>query len=132
LIVDNHQPPNDQPSTINHQQTNQPTMKSYPKSLVRLLGNNPVMIEKYLQLFKTNAPVELRNLSTLVQKKEWQEAGVIAHTMKSQLQYLDLLATVRLAQQLETLCYQASPDERRIKQLATQLIRAVQAEIQQL
>ncbi|WP_367392591.1 Hpt domain-containing protein [Lewinella sp. LCG006] len=107
-------------------------MKSYPKSLVRLLGNNPAMIEKYLQLFKTNAPGELSNLNVLIQKKKWQEAGVVAHALKSQLQYLDLEAAVRLAQQLESLCGQDTPDERRIRQLVTQLMRVVQTQIQQL
>lgn len=107
-------------------------MKSYPKSLVRLLGNNSAMIEKYLQLFKTNAPGELNNLNALIQKKQWQEAGVIAHALKSQLQYLDVEVAVRLAQQVEALCGEDTPDERRIRQLAAQLMRTVQTQMQQL
>lgn len=69
--------------------------------LANLMDGNMRLVEKYLDIFKTQAPQQVRDLNDQIKKKEWEMVSNTAHSLKSQFEYLSLQQLVELASQIE-------------------------------
>lgn len=74
-------------------------MIDYSK-LLELLGDK-ILVDKYIALVKVEVPKELSQLDKLVVAKDYQEASVVAHSIKSQCIYMGLDDCAALALNIE-------------------------------
>lgn len=59
-------------------------------TLENLLGGNKNMVHQFLDIFKKQTPEQLNNLEKFVENKNWDQASITAHAIKSQCKYLGL------------------------------------------
>ncbi|MEO1259443.1 MAG: Hpt domain-containing protein [Bacteroidota bacterium] len=71
------------------------------EKLKSLLGNDDNMVAKFLDIFKTETPRQLSKLSDAMSDKDWDTVSTIAHGIKSQVKYLDLLELADKAAEIE-------------------------------
>ncbi len=69
--------------------------------LQKLMGGDPEKVKQFLHIFAMEAPRQLQTLKSALNAHSWDEAGIAAHSMKSQLRYLSLDSMAELAQQIE-------------------------------
>lgn len=55
-----------------------------------LLGGSDELVDQCISIFKQETPSQLSNLLYAVQNTNWEQASIIAHTIKSQCKYLFL------------------------------------------
>ncbi len=68
--------------------------------LLDLLGDKN-LVDKYITLVKVEIPKELDQLDKLIKAKEYSEASVVAHSIKSQCIYMGLDVCAALALNIE-------------------------------
>lgn len=68
------------------------------------LFDDEKMIRRYLVLFRSDATVTISELKQAIQNKDLNLAAIAAHSLKSQLRYLNENETSGLAQEIEKLC----------------------------
>ncbi|MEZ5006987.1 MAG: Hpt domain-containing protein [Chitinophagales bacterium] len=87
-------------------------MINYTK-LFQLLGDKE-MVDKYMALVQVEIPKELDQLKRHLNAKNYTEASVVAHSIKSQCQYMGLDACAELAlkieRQTESLIWEIDPN----------------------
>jgi HPt (histidine-containing phosphotransfer) domain-containing protein len=71
--------------------------------LEALLGNDEKMVEKFLNIFKSQTPDQLNLLIKSVAENNWDQASITAHAIKSQCRYLGLEDIAELAFKIEQL-----------------------------
>lgn len=73
-------------------------------SLLNQLFDDQKMIRKYLEVFRNDAPNSLGELRSSIENSEWESASISAHSLKSQLQYLNEKEAAEIAYKMEKLC----------------------------
>lgn len=73
-------------------------------SLLRSLFEDEQMIQKYLLVFRKDVPLSMRELKEKIEHLDWEDASIIAHSLKSQLQYLNETEASNTAYVIEKLC----------------------------
>ena len=71
--------------------------------LETLLGDDSKMVQRFLEIFKTQTPKQLNLLIESVAKKNWDQASITAHAIKSQCKYLGLEEMAEHAFKIEQL-----------------------------
>ena len=71
--------------------------------LEALLGHDEKMVEKFLDIFKSQTPDQLNLLIKSVSENNWDQASITAHAIKSQCRYLGLEDIAELAFKIEQL-----------------------------
>ncbi len=71
-------------------------------TLKNLMGDNEAMVQKFLDIFKNQTPVQLEELEHYLNSKDWKNASNVAHAIKSQCKYLGLETIADLAYQIES------------------------------
>ena len=79
------------------------------EKLKSLLANDDNMVAKFLDIFKNETPRQLSKLSDAIYDKKWDNVSTIAHGIKSQAKYLDLLELADKASEIE-LCAENKED----------------------
>lgn len=88
--------------------------------LKALLGDDDSMVRKFLDIFKTQTPLQLGQLRASIEAEDWEQVANLAHAIKSQCQYLNLEAASVMARRIEGLA-DARGDLGAIRELATRL-----------
>lgn len=73
-------------------------------SLLRTLFEDDSMINRYLTVFRQDVPISMSDLKSSVANEDWENASIIAHSLKSQLSYLREQSAAFIALQLEKIC----------------------------
>jgi HPt (histidine-containing phosphotransfer) domain-containing protein len=73
-------------------------------SVLNQLFEDPVMIKKYLASFRSDIVISLEEMKLNIRKNDWQNAAITAHSLKSNLTYLNETDAVRLVQEIENKC----------------------------
>ena len=71
--------------------------------LETLLGGDEKMVLRFLDIFKTHTPEQLNLLKKYVAEKNWAQASITAHAIKSQCKYLGLDEIAEYAFKIEQL-----------------------------
>ncbi len=71
--------------------------------LKKLLANDEKKVEQFLHIFKSETPKQLSSLKGFISDGKWEQASIMAHTLKSQCQYLGLEKMADLVYELERL-----------------------------
>jgi HPt (histidine-containing phosphotransfer) domain-containing protein len=71
--------------------------------LESLLGGDPKMVQRFLDIFKSQTPEQLNLLEKYVAVKNWDMASIAAHGIKSQCRYFGLEDIAELAFSIEQL-----------------------------
>jgi len=71
--------------------------------LESLLGGNEKMVNRFIDIFRTQTPQQLNSLTDAISKSNWSEASITAHAIKSQCKYLGLDDIAELASRIEQL-----------------------------
>ncbi len=71
--------------------------------LENFLDGNEKMVNRFIDIFKTQTPIQLETLSNAVSKNDWSQASISAHAIKSQCNYLGLDDIAELAHRIEQL-----------------------------
>ena len=71
--------------------------------LESLLGGNKKTVERFLDIFKSLTPKQLRMLKSDISNKNWDKASITAHAIKSQCKYLGLDDIAQRASEIEQL-----------------------------
>ncbi|MEN0004420.1 MAG: Hpt domain-containing protein [Bacteroidota bacterium] len=58
--------------------------------LEKLLNGNEKMVNRFIDIFKTQTPAQLDVLVNAVASNDWSQASITAHAIKSQCRYLGL------------------------------------------
>lgn len=69
--------------------------------LKTLMGGDEKMVEKFLAIFKSQTPEQLVELKSHAASGNWEHIGILAHTIKSQCQYLGLENIAEKALEIE-------------------------------
>lgn len=73
-------------------------------SVLSQLFEDPAMIHKYLTSFKSDIVSSLEELKNNIRENDWKSASITAHSLKSNLKYLNETDAARLAQEIEEKC----------------------------
>ena len=101
------------------------------EKLKSLLGNDDKMVAKFLDIFKNETPRQLSKLSDAIHGKEWDTVSTIAHGIKSQVKYLDLLELADKASEIE-LCAENREDLEHMDMFYAQLEEMLRGVIKKL
>ena len=71
--------------------------------LETLLGGNETMVQQFLEIFKSQTPKQLSLLEQSITHKNWSQASITAHAIKSQCKYLGLEEIAEHALKIEQL-----------------------------
>ena len=71
------------------------------EKLRSLLGNDDKLVHKFLEMYKTELPKQLDLLLEAMDQSDWENISIIAHGIKSQAKYLDLIEIASVASDLE-------------------------------
>ena len=74
--------------------------------LEALLSNDPNMVQRFLDIFKSETPSQLKLLKNSVTDKNWELVSITAHGIKNQCKYLGLEEIAELAYKIEQLSEQ--------------------------
>jgi HPt (histidine-containing phosphotransfer) domain-containing protein len=81
-------------------------------SALRELFDDEKMIRKYIRIFRDDAKATVENLKHSVQRFDWENASIHAHSLKSQLNYLNESKLADKAFHLEWIFSKLSPESR--------------------
>ncbi len=73
-------------------------------SLLRSLFEDDALVSKYLAVFRQDVPISMLDIKTSLLNKDWEHASIIAHSLKSQLQYLNETKASEMALSIEKMC----------------------------
>ncbi|GJM32509.1 MAG: hypothetical protein DHS20C18_15100 [Saprospiraceae bacterium] len=73
-----------------------------------LMGGDEKMVQKFLEIFKTQTPNQLAELKYSITNESWEQASIIAHAIKSQCKYLGLEQSAEWASKIEQLAEEKS------------------------
>lgn len=93
-------------------------------SVLNQLFEDPVMINKYLTSFKSDIVTSLEDLKNNIRENDWENASITAHSLKSNLKYLNESDAARLAQEIENQCERHDVGESRNLHLHVTLLEA--------
>lgn len=79
--------------------------------LRQLLGGDETMVNRFLELFKSEMPKQLSALEEQLENGDYAEANVTAHGIKGQLQTLGQMDLANLAMEIEHRTEVANPFE---------------------
>ena len=71
--------------------------------LETLLGSDQQMVQRFLDIFKTQTPDQLNLLKKSIGESNWEQSSITAHAIKSQCSYLGLEELTALAYKIEQL-----------------------------
>jgi HPt (histidine-containing phosphotransfer) domain-containing protein len=74
--------------------------------LQSLLSNDQNMVQRFLNIFKSETPSQLKILKSAVLEKNWELVSITAHGIKNQCLYLGLDEIAQLAYKIEQLSEQ--------------------------
>ena len=71
--------------------------------LENILGGDERMVERFLDIFKSQTPDQLKTLKKAISESNWNQGSITAHAIKSQCRYLGLEDLADLAFKIEQL-----------------------------
>ena len=71
------------------------------EKLKQFFSNDEKLVNQFLVLFKNEVPNQLLKLDKALQEKEWEAVSILAHSIKSQVKYLDLVKIASIAAIIE-------------------------------
>lgn len=71
--------------------------------LEAILGGDERMVNRFLEIFKTQTPDQLKLLKKSIGDNNWEQGSITAHAIKSQCRYLGLEDIADLAFKIEQL-----------------------------
>ena len=80
-------------------------------TLLRTLFDDENMIRKFLSVFKADVPITLSDLRERILSHDWEHASIVAHSLKSQLQYLKEEEASNVAFNIEKICDPTNPPD---------------------
>lgn len=80
-------------------------------SLLKSLFEDDQMIRKFLSVFKADVPITLADLRARIISHDWEHASIVAHSLKSQLQYLKEDEASNVAFNIEKICDPTNPPD---------------------
>lgn len=102
-------------------------------SHLKELFEDDIMIRRYLTIFHSDAPVTLGELKAALHDGAWNTASISAHSLKSQLRYLNENDTAELAMKLEQICeHESDCDSTSLIEMADELESKVNEVIQKI
>ena len=69
--------------------------------LKAMLGNDDTAVERFINIFKKQIPVQLELIKHSISKMDWAQVAITAHAIKSQCSYLSLETIVEQALEIE-------------------------------
>jgi len=96
-------------------------------SLKQLFDNNKHLVNQYIVLVKQEIPKELKALEEFLKTNNFDEASIVAHSIKGQCDYLDLSGCSSLAHKIEMMANKDSFIEDKyslLNQLKKELLKA--------
>lgn len=69
--------------------------------LLSLFDQNEALVERFLNIFKTQTPIQLDALQEAIERGNLESAAIMAHSIKSQCRYMGLDAAAQLCQSIE-------------------------------
>lgn len=69
--------------------------------LEALLGNDENMVQRFLEIFRTQTPAQIKLLKSSIDSNDWAQASITAHAIKSQCRYLGLENIAEYASKIE-------------------------------
>jgi HPt (histidine-containing phosphotransfer) domain-containing protein len=69
--------------------------------LEALLGNDENMVQRFLEIFKTQTSTQLKLLRSSIGTHNWEQTSITAHAIKIQCRYLGLENIAEYAAQIE-------------------------------
>lgn len=69
--------------------------------LKSLLNNDDQLVERFIEIFIRETPKQLTGLGNAIKTKQYKEAALIAHAIKSQLKYIGLDDLAAVAARIE-------------------------------
>ena len=91
--------------------------------LQRLLGGDSKKVARFITIFKNEIPRQLQQLSDDMASGQYEELGIVAHSIKSQVNYLGRNDIAILAKDLETSA--ENNDPARVQECYDKLKRAL-------
>ena len=70
-------------------------------TLRNLLGNDDALVARFVGIFKSQTPEQLNELAQFLDEQDWENASVVAHTIKSQCRYFGLEEEADWCQSIE-------------------------------
>jgi HPt (histidine-containing phosphotransfer) domain-containing protein len=71
--------------------------------LESLLGGDEKMVQRFLDIFKTQTPEQMEQLKDSINNKNWDQVSITAHSIKNQCKYLGLDDIASQASNIEQL-----------------------------
>lgn len=72
-------------------------------TLTDAMNGNTQLVEKFLAIFKSQAPKQMHELKIQVDAQDWEAVSTTAHSLKTQFSYLSLTHLVEVMKQVEEL-----------------------------
>lgn len=94
--------------------------------ITQLMGNDEEMVGKFLAIFKSQCPKQLTELKLHYSQNDLPSVSNVAHSLKTQFNYLSLNALSDDALAIETLAENGMPDQ------LGQLIAAFERDLDEL
>lgn len=69
--------------------------------LYQLFNGDQKLVKKFLRIFKQQTPIQLAELATFIEGENWAQVSIVAHSLKSQIKYLNLKDLATLAYHIE-------------------------------
>lgn len=88
--------------------------------LLQLFDNDESMADRFIAIFREQMPGQLQDLRSALENGHWDEAGNIAHSLKSQFRYVGLDQAAEYCQLIEN-----QPDT----ELALKWLEAIENEV---
>ena len=73
-------------------------------SLLRSLFEDEALVKKYLAVFRQDVPLSMSDMKSSILNQDWEHTSIIAHSLKSQLQYLNETQASETALSIEKMC----------------------------
>ena len=70
-------------------------------SLRSLLGDDETLVQRFIGIFKNQTPEMLAQIRDGLDKMDWENASIAAHSLKSQCRYFGLEALAAMAESIE-------------------------------
>jgi len=72
--------------------------------LKNFCSNNAIRIQKYIEMYLHSAPKNLQLIEKAIESKDYEKIHITLHQLKTQMLYLGMTESVKLADQMDESC----------------------------
>jgi HPt (histidine-containing phosphotransfer) domain-containing protein len=100
--------------------------------LIQAMGGNEQLAQKFLNIFKSQSPKQMAELTMQIENNDWEGVSTTAHSLKTQFYYLNLTHLAQPMEEVERLAdtHQTENLHRLVAQLNTTFMELFEKEMQ--